>query len=87
MILADAVQPFQQSPLGVALISFACIALLTISGAALKILLDIARMQASVTALVERVGDVERDPDIMRWSNYGRATQALGVTPMQQGNP
>jgi hypothetical protein len=83
MTITEAQVPFEQSPLGVALISFVCIALLAITSAALKIILQITKMQATLDNLAVRISDLERDPDIMRWSNYGRATQALQT----HGNP
>lgn len=79
MTFADSATPFIQSPLAVTLVGAICVALLTLAGAAIRIVVQLARMEANVAAIREDVANIQRDPDIMRWSNYGRAVQALPV--------
>lgn len=81
MMLAEST-PFIQSPLAVTLVGAACVALLTIAGAAIRIVIQLARVEAAVQDIRGDITGIKSDPDVMRWSNYGRATQA-GV--MQHG--
>lgn len=85
MTYSDASQPFIQSPLAVTLIGAACVAMLTIAGAAIRIVIQLARMESTITGIREDITSIKSDPDVMRWSNYGRATQAGVVTHSAQG--
>lgn len=76
MTLADITQPFFQTPLAVTLIGVTCATMVTIAAAAIKIVIQLARLEASVAGLHEDVTTMKVDPDVMRWSAYGRATQA-----------
>lgn len=76
IVTATASQSFDQSPLGVALISFACFALITIAGAAIRMVMQMTKMQSSIEVIVKDITEIKTDPDVMRWSNYGRAMQA-----------
>lgn len=67
---------FIQSPLGVTLVGAACLALLTIAGAAIKIVIQLARMESAIQDIRGDIAGIKSDPDVMRWSNYGRAVQA-----------
>lgn len=85
MIIADAYVQFDQSPLGVALISFACFALITIAGAAIRMVVQMAKLQSSIEVIVKDITEIKTDPDVMRWSNYGRMTRATQGQPTQPG--
>lgn len=85
MTIADSAQPFIQSPLAVTLIGAACVAMLTIAGAAIRIVIQLARMESTITGIREDITSIKSDPDVMRWSNYGRATQAGVVAHSPQG--
>jgi hypothetical protein len=85
MISADIAQPFFQTPLAVTLIGVACAAMMTIAAASLKIVIQLARLEASVSGLREDVTQLKTDPDVMRWSAYGRATQANLPQPHTPG--
>lgn len=76
MTISDAVQPFFQTPLAVTLIGVACATMVTIAAASLKIVIQLARLEGAVAGLRADVTEIKIDPDIMRWSAYGRATQA-----------
>jgi hypothetical protein len=76
MNIADVTQPFFQTPLAVTLIGVACATMVTLAAASLKIVIQLARLQDAVAGLREDVTSIKVDPDIMRWSTYGRATQA-----------
>lgn len=77
--------PFIQSPLAVTLVGAACVALLTIAGAAIRIVIQLARVEAAVQDIRGDITGIKSDPDVMRWSNYGRATQAGAVQHGQTG--
>lgn len=80
MINADSMTPFIQSPLAVTLIGAACIAAITATGAMLKMVIQLTRIEASMTKVQADIVAIKTDPDTMRWSNYGRVTQA-GLVP------
>lgn len=84
MMLAEST-PFIQSPLAVTLVGAACVALLTIAGAAIRIVIQLARVEAAVQDIRGDITGIKSDPDVMRWSNYGRATQAGAVQHGQTG--
>lgn len=84
MTLADTAQPFIQSPLAVTLIGAACLAMITMAGAAIRIVIQLARIESNMAGMREEISNLKNDPDVMRWSNYGRATQAL---PISHGTP
>lgn len=87
MTLSEASQVFIQSPLGVTLIGAACVAMITVAGAALKIVLQLARIEQTVKSVQDDLVEMKSDPDVMRWSNYGRAMQATqGLTPKAGGS-
>lgn len=86
MTLADTVTPFIQTPLAVTLIGAACVAMLTVAGAAVKIVIQLARVEVALKQVTDEIITLKSDPDVMRWSNYGRATQALLVPQQSQGN-
>lgn len=86
MMIEAVAEPFQQTPLGVALISFTCFAMITMAGAAIKLVVQMTRMQASVTQLIVDVSNLKNDPDVMRWSNYGRAVQAMHGSQIPPGS-
>lgn len=67
---------FAETPLGTTLVGSACMALIVLVGAALKIVLQLARLDQSVKTLHDDLLTMKSDPDVMRWSNYGRAQQA-----------
>lgn len=84
MMAADTITPFIQSPLAVTLIGVACVTMVTITGAAIQIVVRLARMEATVKDIRDDIVTLKNDPDVMRWSNYGRMNQAA---LMQQGTP
>lgn len=76
MIQMTTTTSFIQSPLAVTLIGAACVALLTIATAAIKIVIQLARMESAIQDIRGDIAGIKSDPDVMRWSNYGRAVQA-----------
>lgn len=74
------VTPFIESPLAVTLIGSACVALIAFTTAILKMALQLTRVEASIADLRGDIAGIKQDPDIMRWSGYGRVTQA-GLLP------
>lgn len=72
---------FVNSPVVVALIGAACTALVTLAVAGVRIVIQIAQLQTEIKSLHQDISDMKNDPDVMRWSNYGRAQQAF-----QQGS-
>lgn len=85
MITADASTPFIQSPLAVTLIGAICVAIITATGAMLKMVIQLTRIEASMKDVRDDIVAIKNDPDIMRWSNYGRVTQAGLMPPSQPG--
>lgn len=85
MTIADAAVPFFESPLFVTLAGIVCAALITIAGAAIKMVIQISGMQHDIKAIAQQVAEIKGDPDVMRWSNYGRAMQATRGGIAQQG--
>lgn len=81
----DTTATFLNSPLVVALISVAAVALVTLSGAALKVVIQLAQLKTQVSLIAQDIANMKGDPDVMRWSNYGRATQAFGHVPPNTG--
>jgi hypothetical protein len=57
--------------------------MVTLAGAAIKIVIQLARVEATITGIGADIITLKTDPDVMRWSNYGRMTQSPLV---QQGN-
>jgi hypothetical protein len=51
--------------------------MVTLAGAAVKIVVQLAKMQSDITSLHASIATLQSDPDVMRWSNYGRVTQAM----------
>lgn len=80
----DTTTGFLNSPLVVALISVGAVALVTLAGAALKTVIALAQLKTKVDAIAQDITNMKGDPDVMRWSNYGRAVQAFQQIP---GNP
>lgn len=78
-------QSFSQSPLGVTLIGAVCVAMITVVSAALKMVLQLTRLEQTVKSVHDDVIEMKGDPDIMRWSNYGRAMQATRGNSGQPG--
>lgn len=77
---------FAETPLGTTLIGAACMGMIVLVGAALKIVLQLARLEQQVKSLHDDLLTMKTDPDIMRWSNYGRAQQATqGQFPKGSG--
>lgn len=81
----DTTVEFLNSPLVVALISVGALALVTLAGAALKMVIQLAQLKAQVTAIAQDITNMKADPDVMRWSNYGRAVQAFQHVPPSPG--
>lgn len=80
MIIADAQVAVINEPIVVALITVAATGLLTLAVAAMRMVVQLTRLQSTVAQIRETQLEMKADPDVMRWSNYGRATQALGGT-------
>lgn len=76
MTIADASTPFIESPLAAALIGAACVALVAIAGAAFRIVMQLTRLESSVADIRRDITAIQVDPDVMRWSNYGRAARS-----------
>jgi hypothetical protein len=85
MINAATSDALIQSPLVVTMVGVACTAMVVLAGAALKLVIQLAKMQSDINAIQKDITEIRTDADIMRWSNYGRATQALIQAPPQQG--
>lgn len=69
-----------QSPLVVTLIGIGVTSLVALVGAAFKMVVQLARMQFAIGQIQSDIVEMRNDPDVMRWSNYGRAGAAFGVT-------
>lgn len=67
---------FAETPLGTTLIGAACMGMIVLIGAALKIVLQLVKLEQQVKSLHDDLLTMKTDPDVMRWSNYGRAQQA-----------
>ena len=80
-----AAQSVFQSPLVVTLIGVGVTALLSLALAAIKMVVQLSNMQMAIAEMQKDVTELKTDPDIMRWSNYGRAVHAFGSIPPQQG--
>lgn len=78
MILAESVI---NSPVVVTLIGVAAAALVTMAAAAMRMVIKLAQMQTELFNIRQDISDLKGDPDVMRWSNYGRAAQAFGQIP------
>lgn len=78
MILAESVI---NSPVVVTLIGVAAAALVTMAAAAMRMVIKLAQMQTELAAIRQDISDLKTDPDVMRWSNYGRAAQAFSQIP------
>lgn len=85
MISADIAQPFFQTPLAVTLIGIACGTMVTVAAASIRIVIQLARLESAVSGIREDVTAIKADPDIMRWSAYGRATRANLPSPNVPG--
>lgn len=84
----DTTAEFLNSPLVVTLIGVGAIALVTLAGAAIKTVIQLAQLKTQVTAIAQDIQNMKGDPDVMRWSNYGRAVQAFqGVPPTPGSTP
>lgn len=87
MMLAETT-PFIQSPLAVTLIGVACATMVTLMASAVKVLIQLARMEALMKNVVEDITALKVDPDVMRWSNYGRMMQSpIGGQHQSGGTP
>jgi hypothetical protein len=73
------------SPIIVALFSVTTTAFIAIAAAALRVVIQMARMQTELSTIVTTLSELKTDPDVMRWSNYGRAAQAFQSAPSTQG--
>lgn len=78
MIIADSQVAVINEPIVVALITVAATGLFTLAVAAMRMVVQLTRLQSTVAQIRETQLEMKADPDVMRWSNYGRATQALG---------
>ncbi len=76
---------FAETPLGTTLIGAACMGLIVLIGATLKIVMQLTRMGQQITSLHDDIMQIKSDPDIMRWSNYGRMMQSLPGNPGNGG--
>lgn len=65
------------SPFVVMLFSVAATALIGLAVAAMRMVVQLARMSTELIEIRQTLTEIKTDPDVMRWSNYGRATQAL----------
>lgn len=69
------------SPVVVTLLGIGAAGILSLVGATFKLIVQMARFQSEVKsnmdAMRQDLSDIKHDPDVMRWSNYGRATQAM----------
>ena len=74
------------SPLVVALVSVAATALVMLAVAAVKVIVLLAKMASEITQIHTTLTEMKTDPDVMRWSNYGRAAQAFQQAQIPQGN-
>lgn len=81
----DTTVTFLNSPLVVALISVGATALVTLAFAAVKTLITLAQLKTDVSSIHEQLATMKTDPDVMRWSNYGRAVQAFQHVPPNPG--
>jgi hypothetical protein len=73
------------SPLFVALVSVGATALVTLAVAAMKMVISLAQLKTEVAAIHSDIQDLKSDPDVMKWSNYGRAAQVFQQYPPQPG--
>jgi len=79
---------FLNEPVVVAFISVGATALVTLAFAAIKTVITLAQLKSDVAAIHTTLTEMKADPDVMRWSNYGRAAQAFQNVPhMPGGNP
>lgn len=85
MITILASQSIADSPLVSTFIGIVATALMAITVSAIRMLVQMGRMQSSIENISKQISKMESDPDVMRWSNYGRATQALGQAQHQSG--
>lgn len=85
MSSADTVSQFFNEPIVVAMASVMGAALITLVGAILRMLNKLSKMESDLGYLRSEILELKTDPDVMRWSNYGRASQAFGVPSGQGG--
>jgi hypothetical protein len=81
MIVADTAGQVINSPIVVAIVSVAATAFVALAVAAMRMVIELAKMQTELTEIRAAIVEIKSDPDVMRWSNYGRATRALEVNP------
>lgn len=82
----DPTTHFLNMPLVVALISVGATALVTLAFAAVKTLITLAQLKTDVSAIHTAITEMKADPDVMRWSNYGRAVSAFQNVPPVPGS-
>lgn len=72
------------SPLVVTLLGIGAAGILSLVGATFRLVIQMAKFQTEIRsemqAIRQDLSDIKTDPDIMRWSNYGRAVQAMKGT-------
>lgn len=85
MTVAESAGTFIQSPLAVTLIGVTCATLVTLAGAAIRIVIQLARVESTISSIHEELHTLRSDPDVMRWSNYGRMVQATSTAEQHTG--
>lgn len=85
MIILATAEPVIQSPLVVTLVGVFAAAVVALAAAALKMVIQLSQVTTQLIAIQADIADIKRDPDVMRWSNYGRAVQAFQQTPPNPG--
>jgi hypothetical protein len=83
MMLASA-SAFLQSPLGATLVGVFCAAMLAIAGSAIKIVAQLSGMESTIKSIHDELHTLRTDPDVMRWSNYGRADRAAVMAEQRE---
>jgi hypothetical protein len=86
MTVADTSQAFIQSPLFVTLVGVFCVTMVTLAGAALKIVIQLTSMQSSLNSMGKAIADINADTDIMRWSDYAKSNLVAPQFTHQPGS-
>lgn len=85
MTLADNTVQVLNSPFVVAMVSVAATAFVGAFIAAIKVVVDLAQIHTELKAINLTLTEMKTDPDVMRWSNYGRASQAFQQAQINPG--
>lgn len=70
MIAAYVAESFVDSPAGTAVMTVVAAAAVSVIGAIVKMMFDVAGLVGAVREIRDDIREIKGDPDVMRWSEY-----------------